>query len=65
MRLSPMRRAIGLVLMFIGVSWAMLGSGLIQGSVMSGQTVWAFVGGALAIGGLAVLTVRTGSTKQD
>jgi hypothetical protein len=55
-----MRRAIGLVMMFIGVSWAMLGSGLIEGSVMSGQTIWAFVGGALAIGGLAVLTVRTG-----
>ena len=65
MRLSPMRRAIGLVLMFIGVSWAMLGSGLIQGSVMSGQTIWAIIGGAIAIGGLAVLTVRTGSAKQD
>lgn len=63
-RLSPMRRAIGLVMMFIGVSWALLGGGMIQGSVISGQTIWVFVGIALAVGGLAVLTVRTGK-KPD
>lgn len=62
-KLSPMRRAIGLVLMMIGLTWLLLGSGVIQGSVMSGQTPWAFVGGAIVIVGIGILTLRTGQRR--
>lgn len=56
--LSPLRRAIGIVLVMIGVTWFALGAGFIQGSVMSGQVIWAVVGVALAIAGGYVLYRR-------
>ena len=56
--LSPMRRAIGAVLVMIGVTWFALGAGFIEGSVMSGQVIWAIMGVASAISGGYVLTRR-------
>ena len=56
--LSPMRRAIGAVLVMVGATWFALGAGFIQGSVMSGQVVWAVMGVALAVGGGYVLSRR-------
>ena len=56
--LSPMRRAIGAVLIMIGATWTALGAGLIQGSVMSGQVVWAVIGVALTMSGVFVLYRR-------
>jgi hypothetical protein len=53
--LSPLRRAIGIVLVMVGVTWFALGAGFIEGSVMSGQFFWAVMGVALAIGGGYVL----------
>ena len=53
--LSPMRRAIGIVLIMIGLTWVALGSGFLGGSVMSGQVTWAVIGVAVAIGGGFVL----------
>ena len=53
--LSPMRRAIGIVLIMVGLTWFALGSGFLQGSVMSGQVIWAVIGVAVAIGGGFVL----------
>jgi drug/metabolite transporter (DMT)-like permease len=53
--LSPMRRAIGIVLIMVGVTWFALGAGFIEGSVMSGQLLSAVMGVALAIGGGFVL----------
>ena len=53
--LSPMRRAIGIVLIMIGLTWLALGSGFLEGSVMSGQVIWAVIGVAVAIGGGFVL----------
>jgi 4-hydroxybenzoate polyprenyltransferase len=53
--LSPMRRAIGIVLIMIGLTWLALGSGFLGGSVMSGQVIWAVVGVAVAISGGYVL----------
>lgn len=55
---NPLQRAIGLVLLMIGAVWFMLGSGMIGGSVMSGQTVWAIVGAMIAIVGLWIVTRR-------
>ncbi len=57
-RLSPMRRAIGAVLVMVGATWFALGAGFIPGSVMSGQVIWAVVGIALALCGGFVLTRR-------
>jgi len=62
-RLSPMRRAIGLVLVMIGMTWLLLGAGVLEGSVMSGQTAWAVVGGIIAVVGIGVLTLRTGARE--
>ena len=58
--MHPLRRALGLVLVMIGFTWLMLGAGVIQGSVMSGQTPWAFVGGVIVVIGVGILTLRTG-----
>lgn len=53
--LSPMRRAVGVVLLMVGVTWFALGAGFVKGSVMSGQVIWAVVGVVLAISGGYVL----------
>ena len=63
-KMHPLRRALGLVLVMIGFTWMMLGAGLLQGSVMSGQTVWAFVGGAIVVIGVGILTLRTGQGRR-
>ena len=47
----------------IGFTWLMLGAGVIQGSVMSGQTPWAVVGGVIVVIGVGILTLRTGPRK--
>lgn len=56
--MSPLRRAVGLVLIMIGAVWFMLGSGMLGGSFMTGQTIWAIVGAMVAIVGLWVVTRR-------
>jgi len=43
------------VLIMVGITWFALGSGFLQGSVMSGQVIWAVIGVAVAIGGGFVL----------
>lgn len=55
-KLSPMRRAIGLVMLMIGVVWLLIGAGMISGSQFSGSTPTAVIGAAVAIGGVFVLT---------
>jgi len=62
-KMHPLRRALGLVLVMIGFTWLMLGAGLLQGSVMSGQTVWAVVGGIIVVIGVGILTLRTGQRR--
>ncbi len=55
-QLSPMRRAVGLVLMFVGMTWFFIGVGMFGKSFLSGQTWFAVVGGVIAVIGLWVLT---------
>lgn len=62
---NPLQRAIGLVLLMIGAVWFMLGSGMIGGSVMSGQTVWAVVGAMIAIVGLWIVTRRPSPRREQ
>ena len=62
---NPLQRAIGLVLLMIGAVWFMLGSRMIGGSVMSGQTVWAVVGAMIAIVGLWIVTRRPSPRREQ
>lgn len=62
--ISPMRWAIGGVMMMIGIVWFSLGAGLVQGSVLTGQTIWAVIGGILTIAGLWILTRKPKKTES-
>lgn len=45
----------GVVLTIAGVVWALQGFGVIGGSFMSGNSVWAIVGPVIALVGLALV----------
>jgi uncharacterized membrane protein YdcZ (DUF606 family) len=42
------------ILVLVGVVWIGQGTGNVAGSAMSGQSMWAYIGGALVIAGLAI-----------
>ena len=48
---------LGALLIFGGVTWTLQGLDVMQGSAMSGVTLWAVVGPLVAIVGLVVLGV--------
>jgi hypothetical protein len=48
------RLAIAAVLLVVGVLWIGQGTGTVGGSAMSGQSMWALVGGILVAGGLVI-----------
>jgi hypothetical protein len=53
--MSPLPRAIGIVCLVVGAVWILQGIGVAQGSVMTGSTLWAFLGAAtLVVGGLVL-----------
>ena len=45
----------GVVLLIVGVVWVAQGVGVLHGSPMTGQAVWAVLGAPLAVIGLALL----------
>jgi hypothetical protein len=49
------RLVIGVLLCLVGLVWFGQGIGLIGGSFMSGQAVWAVIGAVAAVFGVAVL----------
>lgn len=53
---------VGLVLVLLGVVWALQGLDVLGGSAMSGEVLWAVVGPIVAVVGvlLAILGVRGG-----
>ena len=53
--MSPMRRAIGIVLIVVGGVWFLQGIGVAQGSVMSGRPLWAVLGVAAVVAGALIL----------
>jgi hypothetical protein len=57
---SGIMTAAGVVLTIAGVIWALQGFGVIGGSFMSGDSVWAIIGPIVAAAGLilAVIGVR-------
>lgn len=46
--------ALGIVMVAVGVVWALQGLDVIGGSAMSGVTLWAVVGPVVAVAGLVV-----------
>lgn len=49
---------VGVILIAIGALWTLQGVGVVGGSAMSGVTLWAIVGPAVALGGI-LLVVRS------
>ena len=57
---------VGAVVALVGVVWLLQGIGLLQGSVMSGQSLWVVVGAlALVVGAILLyLGVTRGNTAS-
>lgn len=55
---------IGVLLVVTGTVWTLQGLGVLAGSVMSGNRVWAVIGSVVALAGLALaaIGVRRGSS---
>jgi len=49
------RSIVGVVLILTGAVWVGQGTGLIEGSSMTGSTFWAIVGGLCIVAGLGLL----------
>ena len=49
------RRAIAIVLILVGVVWFFQGIGVIEGSFMTGEAVWAVLGVVCVVAGAALL----------
>lgn len=66
-KISPMRRAVGLVLIFIGLMWFLIGVNIIGGSQFSGSIPFAIAGAVIASGGVVVLQygVKRRPTTSD
>jgi hypothetical protein len=54
---SGILTAIGVVLAIAGAIWALQGFGVIGGSFMSGDSVWAIIGPIIAVAGLALVAL--------
>jgi hypothetical protein len=54
---SGMLAAVGVVLTIAGVIWALQGFGVIGGSFMSGDSVWAIIGPVVAAVGLVIAVI--------
>jgi len=53
-----LRRAIAIVLILVGVVWFFQGVGVIEGSFMTGEALWAVIGTVCVVAGVALLVVR-------
>jgi hypothetical protein len=49
------RRIVGVILIIVGTVWGLQGVGFIGGSFMSGEIIWAIIGGLVIGFGIAVL----------
>ena len=47
-----MRLALGILLIGAGLLWTLQGLGFVQGSVMSGVTLWAVIGPLVVVAGI-------------
>ena len=60
--------ALGLLLVVLGAVWALQGLGILEGSVMTGVSMWAIVGPIVAVAGLILIVtgvrLRTRAKRQ-
>ena len=63
LRMSALPRAIGVVLVVDGGVWVLQGIGVAQGSVMSGNPMWAVIGAVLVVAGAVVLRRALNAAK--
>lgn len=63
--MDPLRRTIGLVLIMIGGFWIMIALGMLEESFMTGQPLWAVVGGIIVAAGFAVLYLPRKKGSDD
>jgi hypothetical protein len=52
--MKPIRLATAIVLLLIGLAWIGQGTGLIGGSAMSSQSIWALIGVVLVVAAAGV-----------
>ena len=52
------RRAIAVVLILVGVVWFFQGVGVIEGSFMTGEAIWAVIGALCVAGGAVLLLIK-------
>ncbi|MDP3748723.1 MAG: hypothetical protein Q8Q88_16915 [Phenylobacterium sp.] len=58
-------KVLGAVLCGVGLTWILQGVGVLPGSFMTGQIVWAAIGGVALIAGLVMLTIgRRGQRRS-
>ena len=55
----------GLLAVVLGGLWTLQGLNLLDGSVMSGVTVWAIIGPIVAVAGLALIVVGVRKRAGD
>ncbi len=56
-----LKAIVGIVFVALGVLWTLQGLDVVQGSFMSGQTMWLVIGIVLAlVGAWLLLSLRTG-----
>jgi len=55
---------LGLLAIVLGALWTVQGLGYVQGSVMTGQRVWALAGLALAAVGLVLLAIGLDARRR-
>jgi uncharacterized membrane protein YcjF (UPF0283 family) len=59
------RLAIGALLVLVGLVWVGQGVGLIEGSFMTGEAVWAVIGAVcLALGAMLLVTTLRASSRE-
>jgi hypothetical protein len=51
----PFRFAIAIVLLLAGLVWLGQGAGLVGGSAMNGQAIWALIGALLVVAAAALV----------
>ncbi|MGL5910348.1 MAG: hypothetical protein ACRCZP_10135 [Phycicoccus sp.] len=59
----PVAIVVGGVVVLVGLVWTLQGLGLLEGSPMTGVTLWAVVGPVVALVG-AALALRTGRRRD-
>ena len=62
---SGVLTAVGVVLTVVGVIWALQGFGVIGGSFMSGDSVWAVIGPVVAVIGLLITGIALRRARPE